>query len=376
MRAGSACFRIFAASRPHRHSTSEPPKREVILALKRLTRRFGSHVAVDAIDLDIVEGEFFTIVGPSGSGKTTLIRMLAGLDEPTSGDILLRGRVITDVPANRRPTAMVFQNLALFDHKSVGENIAFALKMRGEPLEARRARAAELLDLVRLPRAYLDRSVRQCSGGERQRIALARALASDPEILFFDEPLSAIDYQLRRILEVEMKDLHRQTGKTFIYITHSLEEAMVMSDRIAILQAGRIVQAAAPREIYAQPANRFVAGFMGEVNIFAVAPGEHGSLTLPEVPVTVMGPGDKPPEPGYLVVRPERLRLLEPGESADVAFTATILNDYVLGSRTQLHARLRDKTLLVETLSEKSLPPLGQEQRLGFDLADAAFVRE
>jgi spermidine/putrescine transport system ATP-binding protein len=354
----------------------EPSKREVILALKRLTRRFGSHVAVDAIDLDIVEGEFFTIVGPSGSGKTTLIRMLAGLDEPTSGDILLRGRVITDVPANRRPTAMVFQNLALFDHKSVGENIAFALKMRGQPLEARRARAAELLDLVRLPRTYLDRSVRQCSGGERQRIALARALASDPEILFFDEPLSAIDYQLRRILEVEMKDLHRQTGKTFIYITHSLEEAMVMSDRIAILQAGRIVQAAAPREIYAQPANRFVAGFMGEVNIFAVAPGEHGSLTLPEVPVTVMAPGDRPPEPGYLVVRPERLRLLEHGESADVAFTATILNDYVLGSRTQLHARLRDKTLLVETLSEKSLPPLGQEQRLGFDLADAAFVRE
>ena len=188
--------------------------------------------------------------------------------------------------------------------------------------------------------------MRQCSGGERQRIALARALASDPEILFFDEPLSAIDYQLRRILEVEMKDLHRQTGKTFIYITHSLEEAMVMSDRIAILQAGRIVQAAAPREIYAQPANRFVAGFMGEVNIFAVAPGEHGSLTLPEVPVTVMSPGDRPPEPGYLVVRPERLRLLEPGESADVAFTATILNDYVLGSRTQLHARLRGQDAL------------------------------
>ena len=271
---------------------------------------------------------------------------------------------------------MVFQTLALFDHKSVGENIAFALKMRGEPLEARRARAAELLDLVRLPRTYLDRSVRQCSGGERQRIALARALASDPEILFFDEPLSAIDYQLRRILEVEMKDLHRQTGKTFIYITHSLEEAMVMSDRIAILQAGRIVQAAAPREIYAQPANRFVAGFMGEVNIFAVAPGEHGSLTLPEVPVTVIEPGRQ--------AAGARL----PGGAPRAAAPARAGRE----RRRRLHGddpqRLRARLAhaapraparqdaLVETLSEKSLPPLGQEQRLGFDLADAAFVRE
>jgi spermidine/putrescine transport system ATP-binding protein len=353
----------------------EPRRSETILALRGLTRRFGALAAVDGIDLEIHEGEFFTIVGPSGSGKTTLVRMLAGLDAPTSGDILLKGRAITHVPANRRPTALVFQNLALFDHKSVGDNIAFALKMRGVRRAPRRARAAELLDFVRLPRAYLDRSVRECSGGERQRIALARALASDPEILFFDEPLSAIDYQLRRILELEMKDLHRQSGKTFIYITHSLEEAMVMSDRIAILQKGRIVQAAAPREIYARPANRFVASFMGEVNIFAVRPAEGAGFVLPEVPASIERDGVGR-EAGYLVVRPERLRVLAPGETADVAFSATFLNEYVLGSRTQLHARLGEKTLLVETIAESEPPRPGAVRRLGFDIADAAFVRD
>jgi spermidine/putrescine transport system ATP-binding protein len=350
-------------------------RRGAILALRGLTKRFGPHTAVDGIDLDIVDGEFFTIVGPSGSGKTTLIRMLAGLETPTSGDIVLRGRSITNVPANRRPTAMVFQNLALFDHKSVGDNIAFALKMRGVALTTRRARAAELLDLVRLPRDYLDRSVRHCSGGERQRIALARALASDPDILFFDEPLSAIDYQLRRILEVEMKDLHRQTGKTFIYITHSLEEAMVMSDRIAILQRGRIIQAGAPREVYARPANRFVASFMGGVNIFIAGP-EGDRLVLPEIPAIIADARGRAGEEGYLVVRPERLRLLAPGEDAEVSFTATILNDYVLGSRTQFHARAGAKVLMLETMADEKPPRPGESRRVGFDLADASFVRE
>ncbi len=350
--------------------------RGIVLSLRQLTRKFGAQAAVDAIDLDILDGEFFTIVGPSGSGKTTLIRMLAGLERPSAGDILLRGKRINDVPANRRPTAMVFQSLALFNHKSVGENVAFALKMRGVDRASRLARAAELLDLVRLPRSYLERNVQACSGGERQRIALARALASDPEILFFDEPLSAIDYQLRKILEVEMKDLHRQTGKTFIYITHSLEEAMVMSDRIAILSAGRIVQVAAPREIYRRPANRFVASFMGEVNIFEVMPADGGRLHFPELGATAAKTGAGPVKAGFLVVRPERLRMLQPGGGADIVFAATISNDYVLGSRTQLHARVGAKTLLIEMLSEDSPPPLGETRRFGFDLADTAFVTE
>jgi spermidine/putrescine transport system ATP-binding protein len=185
-----------------------------ILSMRALRKRFGDVVAVDDVSLDIRAGEFFTIVGPSGSGKSTLIRMLAGLEVPTSGTVSLRGADITDVPANRRPTCMVFQSLALFRHKTVGENIAFSLKMKGMPSEERRRRAIEMMGVVRLPEDYFARPVTQCSGGEQQRVALARALASDPDILFFDEPLSAIDYRLRKILEVEMKDIHRRTGKT------------------------------------------------------------------------------------------------------------------------------------------------------------------
>jgi len=224
-----------------------------ILSLKSLTKKFGSFAAVDAIDLEIAEGDFFTIVGPSGSGKTTLLRMLAGMEQPTSGDILLRGVRINDLPANERPTCMVFQSLALFPHRSVGENIEFSLKMRGEAKDKRKARALGLMDMLRLPQSYYNRSVMKCSGGERQRVALARALAYDPQILFFDEPLSAIDYKLRKTLEKELKDIHRETKKTFVYITHSLEEAMVMSDRIGVMRAGRLVQVGTPHEIYTTP---------------------------------------------------------------------------------------------------------------------------
>lgn len=336
-------------------------QRQPILTLKGLTRRFGEVRAVDGIDLEILDGEFFTIVGPSGSGKSTLIRILAGLERVDAGEVRLKGRPITDVPANRRPTAMVFQSLALFNHRSVGDNIAFALKMRGVDHATRRARALELMRLVHLPESYLDRPVTQCSGGERQRVALARALASDPEILFFDEPLSAIDYRLRKMLEVELKDLHRRTGRTFIYITHSLEEAMVMSDRIAIMREGRIVQLGAPLAIYQRPNSRFVAEFMGEVNLLAAD-------ELP--PGTIEGEG-------HLVVRPEYLRPLAPGEPADVVFEALIFNDYLLGSRSQFHARAGERTLIGEVAATAAIVPKpGDRLRLGFDLADAVVVRD
>src|SRR6185503_9962991 len=187
------------------------PPRPPILKLRKLTKSFGAFNAVDAIDLDIAEGEFFTIVGPSGSGKTTLLRMLAGMEQPTGGDILLKGERINDVPANRRPTCMVFQSLALFPHRSVGQNVEFAMKMRGDPPAARKARALQLMRQLRLPDSYYSKNVTKCSGGERQRVALARALAYDPQILFFDEPLSAIDYKLRKTLEKELKDIHRET---------------------------------------------------------------------------------------------------------------------------------------------------------------------
>ena len=224
-----------------------------ILALSGLKKTFGGFNAVDGVDLDVAEGEFFTIVGPSGSGKTTLLRMLAGLETPSSGEIRIRGETVNDVPANRRPTCLVFQSLALFPHRTVGENIEFSLKIKGVPGDQRKKRALELMRLLRLPEDYYSKSVTKCSGGERQRVALARALAYDPAILFFDEPLSAIDYKLRKTLEKELKDIHRETHKTFIYITHSLEEAMVMSDRIGVMRDGRLVQVGTPHQIYTAP---------------------------------------------------------------------------------------------------------------------------
>jgi spermidine/putrescine transport system ATP-binding protein len=332
-----------------------------ILSISSLTKRFGETTAVDDISLDIPEGEFFTIVGPSGSGKSTLIRILAGLEQPDSGQVALRGKDLTGVPANSRPTCMVFQSLALFRHMTVGENIEFSQKVRGVPAAERRVQALANLRLVRLPTEFYDRKVTQCSGGEQQRVALARALASDPEILFFDEPLSAIDYRLRKILEVEMKALHRRTGKTFIYITHSLEEAMVMSDRIAIMRDGRLVQIGTPAEIYHRPASRFVAQFMGEVNIFTVSGGriveldaEHGSLA-----------------DGYLVVRPEHVR---PGAvDADVSFEARIESDFMLGSRSQYHLRV-GKNLVIAELpnNEAQRFVAGESGRWGFRLSDSA----
>jgi spermidine/putrescine transport system ATP-binding protein len=338
-----------------------------ILSMQSISKRFGDVLAVDSVTLDIEDGEFFTIVGPSGSGKSTLVRILAGLEQPTAGRVFLRKQDITPVPANLRPTCMVFQSLALFTHRSVGENIEFAAKMKRIPKADRKEHALATMDIVRLPRSYYDRSVTQCSGGERQRVALARALASDPEILFFDEPLSAMDYRLRKILEVEMKDLHRRTGKTFIYITHSLEEAMVMSDRIAIMRNGRIVQAGTPTEIYQQPSSRFVAEFMGEVNTFTVRNGR-----IEELGVAVDEVAD-----GYLIVRPEYLRHLDDGDRADVRFPAKLDNDYMLGSRTQFHLSAGDEVLVAEVPAGGTAAlNIGESRDWGFDLGDAARVAE
>ncbi|PWW00279.1 ABC-type Fe3+/spermidine/putrescine transport system ATPase subunit [Hoeflea marina] len=329
-----------------------------ILRLKAVDKFFGDFAAVDRVSLDIHEGEFFTIVGPSGSGKTTMVRMLVGMDKPTNGDILLRGERINDVPANRRPTCMVFQSLALFPHRTVGQNIEFPLKIRGVAPAERKARALELMAQLRLPDSYYGKGVLQCSGGERQRVALARALAFDPDILFFDEPLSALDYKLRKLLEKELKDIHRETGKTFVYITHSLEEAMVMSDRIGVMNKGRFVQIGTPNQIYANPVNRFVSEFMGEVNVVDVERGAAGSLVDRLTGAAYQSPaGDSEFREAALVVRPEDIRFLDhPDDAADNKLTGTIYNDYLLGSRVQYQVRVGSSQIfLVEKLREQQL---------------------
>jgi spermidine/putrescine transport system ATP-binding protein len=341
-----------------------------------VTKSFGRFNAVDHINLSIAESEFFTIVGPSGSGKTTMIRMLAGMETPTSGDILLRGERINDVPANRRPTCMVFQSLALFPHRTVGENIEFPLKMRGVDPATRRKRAMELLVQLRLPESYYGKSVLKCSGGERQRVALARALSFNPEILFFDEPLSAIDYKLRKTLEKELKDIHRETGKTFVYITHSLEEAMVMSDRVGVLRAGRFVQVGTPREIYARPTTKFVSEFMGDVNVVQVSVRPDGLLDAAGLPAPVR----PPPLPagftaGWLIIRPEALVFPQPGEALDNAVTGRLYNEYVLGSRVQYQVRVGDHVFTVEKLRQQALnQPLDSEVTVGWAAADSLLV--
>ncbi|WP_395019170.1 ABC transporter ATP-binding protein [Dongia sp.] len=352
--------------------------RAPILELRKLTKTFAGFTAVNAIDLTIAEGEFFTIVGPSGSGKTTMIRMLAGMETPSSGDIILRGERINDVPANKRPTCMVFQSLALFPHRTVGQNIEFPLKIRGVEPGKRKERALQLLDQLRLPQNYYGKSVTKCSGGERQRVALARALAYDPEILFFDEPLSAIDYKLRKTLEKELKDIHRETGKTFLYITHSLEEAMVMSDRIGVMRAGEMVQVGTPNEIYTAPNTRFVSEFIGDVNVFPVVANGNGKLRSDTVGAEFLPPRALDGfAAGSLVVRPEFLRFLDRPDAAQNSLKGRLYNEYALGSRIQYQVRVGETVLIVEKLRQQAYQgKLDDEVLIGWDARDSILVND
>jgi spermidine/putrescine transport system ATP-binding protein len=349
---------------------------QAFLQLRGLTKTFGQLTAVNHVDLDVAEGEFFTIVGPSGCGKTTLLRMLAGMESPTSGDILLRGERLNDVPANQRPTCMVFQSLALFPHRTVGQNIEFPLKIRGVDAAARKERALQLMRQLRLPEDYYDKPVTRCSGGERQRVALARGLAYDPQILFFDEPLSAIDYKLRKTLEKELKDIHRETGKTFIYITHSLEEAMVMSDRIGVMRGGRLVQIGSPEQIYTQPQDKFVSEFMGEVNVFDVRLQDDGRLVSNSVPGSFIPPR-LPPNftAGFLVVRPESVRFLIKSDQTENHVRGRVYNEYALGSRIQFQVRAGEQVFIVETLRQQMIGGRRDDDVLiGWNAADSILV--
>lgn len=354
-----------------------------ILRLKGVRKLFGRFTALHGIDLEIVEGEFFTIVGPSGSGKSTIIRLLVGMDELTSGEIWLRDKRIDQTPANLRPTCMVFQSLALFPHMSVGQNIEFPLKLRKVPAITRKARAIELLELLRLPASYYSKRIGECSGGERQRVALARALAFDPEILFFDEPLSALDYRLRKSLEKELKDLHARTGKTFVYITHSLEEAMVMSDRIAIMRAGRFEQISDADSIYSQPVSRFVAEFMGEVNLFEVtATGGQISgagLSVAMNPATGEVAARVAAAPGAtLMIRPEYVHFVGADDSADFTIHGIVQGIYALGSRTHYEIKTEaGQILTVEKLREDRYHGAkGDQVRLGWGAENVHVIEE
>ncbi len=232
----------------------------------QVSRHFGDVKAVDQADLEIRDGEFFSMLGPSGSGKTTSLRMIAGFDRPTSGHIYLFGQEVSDLPPYERDVNTVFQDFALFPHMTVDDNIAYGLMIKGVPKKDRYKQVDEILDLVRLP-GLGHRKPSQLSGGQRQRVALARALINHPKVLLLDEPLGALDLKLRQQMQVELKSIQQRVGITFIFVTHDQEEALTMSDRIAVFNEGRIVQVGTPAEIYERPASPFVAGFVGTSNL-------------------------------------------------------------------------------------------------------------
>src|SRR5918999_6478813 len=238
---------------------------ELDVELRAVTKRFDDVVAVDALDLAVHRGEFLSLLGPSGCGKTTTLRLIAGFERPDEGEVLIEGRDVARLPPYKRPVNTVFQSYALFPHLSIVDNVAYGLKQLGVRKRARRATARELLKRVRLP-GVEGRKPRQLSGGQQQRVALARALAKGPRVLLLDEPLGALDLKLRKEMQVFLKRLHAELGITFVYVTHDQEEALAMSDRVAVMQGGRIEQLATPREIYDSPQTRFVADFIGETN--------------------------------------------------------------------------------------------------------------
>ena len=322
------------AMTPTRPAAGERPA----LVLRALTKHFGSAVAVDGIDLDVRPGEFLTLLGPSGSGKTTTLRMVAGFMAPTSGSIEIDGSDMTRVPPHRRDVGMVFQNYALFPHMTAAENVAFPLRMRRRPGAEIKKRVGEALDLVKLG-SFGDRYPRQLSGGQQQRIALARAVVFEPRLLLMDEPLGALDRKLRESLQLEIIRVSRELGATVLYVTHDQEEALVMSDRIAIFSMGRIEQLGSGADLYDRPASLFVADFIGESNIlrgrYEVDGGAGGWMTRDETRwrVGAASAGRSDVASGAaaaLVVRPERMRVFTDGATPDGLNTADATVDEVL----------------------------------------------
>jgi len=234
--------------------------------LQRITKRFGDVVAVDNVDLSIADGEFFALLGPSGCGKTTTLRLIAGLEFPTEGSLSIFGQEVGTLTPNKRPVNTVFQNYALFPHLSVLENVGFGLKMQGVDKNTTRRRSMEIIELVQLE-GLAERKPSQMSGGQQQRVALARALVNQPKVLLLDEPLGALDLKLRQEMQLELKKLQRDVGISFVFVTHDQEEALTMSDRIAVMNEGELLQVATPEEIYERPTNRFVADFIGQTNL-------------------------------------------------------------------------------------------------------------
>ena len=313
------------------------------IELVALTKRFAE-TAVDEIDLQIASGEFFSLLGPSGCGKTTTLRLIAGFEQPTSGQILLDGIDVSGIPPHKRNVNTVFQSYALFPFLTVFDNVAFGLRNRKLPAAELTSRVNAALALVKLE-AFGKRRPAQLSGGQQQRVALARALVLEPSVLLLDEPLGALDAKLRRSLKVELKALQEQVGITFLYVTHDQEEALTMSDRLAVMRDGQIVQVGTPSAVYEGPADTYVADFLGVSNLMAVdiverGPGSRCQARLGETVLTVEHGGLDAPDRSHAVIRPERVKIEEFGSPGPNRVPAMVERLVFLGSSTQIFLRL------------------------------------
>lgn len=333
-----------------------------ILTADRVVKVFGSLKAVNEISFDVADGEFLTFLGPSGCGKTTMLRMIAGFEAATGGKLLLDGADLSRMPAHRRPVGMVFQNLALFPHMSVSENVAFGLAVKRFHRDVIRKRVDEALALVDLE-GYGARMVHQLSGGQRQRVALARSLVTEPRILLLDEPLGALDLKLRRQLQLELRALQKRTGTTFIFVTHDQEEAMSMSDRIAVFNAGEIEQIASPHEIYTRPASAFVADFVGESNLL-LGRVRNARIDLEDLGISVPDAGDRVEgQDVQVAARSENIRLT-PADGTTASGAAQIEMMEYAGLHSKVHlavARSGKKLTAILTPSDAAALHIGQQ---------------
>ncbi len=347
------------------------PASKPFISFKNVTKKFGDFVAVDNLSLDIFPREFFALLGASGCGKSTLLRMLAGFEQPTSGEIILDGQSIAGIPPYRRPVNMMFQSYALFPHMTVENNIAFGLKQDGMPKAEITERVDQMLKLVKLDK-FAKRKPHQLSGGQRQRVALARSLAKRPKVLLLDEPLGALDKKLREETQFELMDLQQELGLTFVVVTHDQEEAMTMADRIAVMAHGKVIQVATPPEIYEAPNSRFVADFIGDVNILdgtvSAAGGGYVQLTT-DGGLSIRVASSETPTLGAkagFAVRPEKIRVgrARPDCAPLNAAEGVIWDIGYLGDMTVFHVKLKDGRV-VKASSLNAVR--GVEDPLGYD---------
>jgi spermidine/putrescine transport system ATP-binding protein len=352
------------------------------IAMSGITKTFGDVTAVDHVSLSIAEGAFVSLLGPSGCGKTTLLRIIAGFERPDSGRVVVHGRDITDLPPERRPMNLVFQRGALFPHMTVAGNLGYSLKARGMKRQEIDRRVDAALALVRLP-GMGGRMPSQLSGGQAQRVALARALVAEPSVLLLDEPLAALDLKLRKEMQLELRRIQQTLGRTFLYVTHDQEEALVMSDRIVVMNEGTFVEDGTPEEVYSRPTSLFASGFIGETNHLAgrltAVSGGHGTIAIDggietrgSLPTGALEVGSEV----VLTLRPEQIRLVASDSALDgeCGAAAVVMETVYVGSRRRVKTQLSNGTDVWVEISSSSSPTAGEPVGLRWSVGDALIL--